>query len=447
MNHRVLIVDDESTVRFAIRKFLARRGFDVEEADSCQKAEELFLTSSPDIVILDYSLLDGSGLDLMSKLKSIDPQVPFIILTAHGSIDLAVKAIKDGAEQFLTKPVPLETLLVVLNRLQERRRDTRKQIATSLRQHRGMVDPFPGSSAAICRLKEMAGKIAATDHPVLIQGETGTGKSVLARWLHLNGPRSEEAMVELNSAGLTREFLETELFGHEKGAFTGAATAKQGLMEVAHRGSLFLDEIGDMDLSVQPKLLKAIEEKTFRRLGDVRDRKVDIRLIAATHQDLKSLVREKKFREDLYFRINTIPLVIPPLRDRKEDIPAIAQFLLDSITSEIRHEELTFSDDAITALQSYSWPGNIRELRSVLDRAALLSEKSILRQEDIFFETISQKDDEMGGATMTLDEVERSYIERILRMEKGLVESAAQRLRIPRSSLYYKIKKHGIKLP
>ncbi len=447
MNHRVLIVDDESTVRFAIRKFLARRGFDVEEADSCLKAEELFLTSSPDIVILDYSLLDGSGLDLMSKLKSIDPQVPFIILTAHGSIDLAVKAIKDGAEQFLTKPVPLETLLVVLNRLQERRRDTRKQIATSLRQHRGMVDPFPGSSAAICRLKEMAGKIAATDHPVLIQGETGTGKSVLARWLHLNGPRSEEAMVELNSAGLTREFLETELFGHEKGAFTGAATAKQGLMEVAHRGSLFLDEIGDMDLSVQPKLLKAIEEKTFRRLGDVRDRKVDIRLIAATHQDLKSLVREKKFREDLYFRINTIPLVIPPLRDRKEDIPAIAQFLLDSITSEIRHEELTFSDDAITALQSYSWPGNIRELRSVLDRAALLSEKSILRQEDIFFETISQKDDEMGGATMTLDEVERSYIERILRMEKGLVESAAQRLRIPRSSLYYKIKKHGIKLP
>lgn len=447
MNHRVLIVDDESTVRFAIRKFLARRGFDVEEADSCLKAEELFLTSSPDIVILDYSLLDGSGLDLMSKLKNIDPQVPFIFLTAHGSIDLAVKAIKDGAEQFLTKPVPLETLLVVLNRLQERRRDKKKQIATSLRQHRGMVDPFPGSSAAICRLKEMAGKIVATDHPVIIQGETGTGKSVLARWLHLNGPRSEEALVELNSAGLTREFLETELFGHEKGAFTGATTAKQGLMEVAHRGSLFLDEIGDMDLSVQPKLLKAIEEKTFRRLGDVRDRKVDIRLIAATHQDLKSLVREKKFREDLYFRINTIPLVIPPLRDRKEDIPVIAQFLLDSITSEIRHEELTFSDDAITALQSYSWPGNIRELKSVLDRAAVLSEKSILRQEDIFFETISQKDDEMGGATMTLDEVERSYIERILRMEKGLVESAAQRLRIPRSSLYYKIKKHGIKLP
>jgi DNA-binding NtrC family response regulator len=444
--HKALIIDDESGVRFGIRKFLDKHGYDVQEADACREAEELFRASSPDVVILDYMLPDGSGLDLMLKLKSIDADVPIIMLTGHGSIDLAVQAIKEGAEQFLTKPVKLDALLVVLDRLRENQRTRRKQLAGSSRQSRATVDPFLGTSDAIRRLGEQAARIAAAERPVLIQGETGTGKSLLARWLHNNGQRADEAFVDLNCAGLTREFLETEIFGHEKGAFTGAIAAKQGLLEVANRGTLFLDEIGDMDIQVQPKLLKALEEKTFRRLGDVRDRRVDMRLIAATHQDLNLLVREKKFRSDLYFRISTIPLTIPPLRERVEDIPLVAQRLLDRIAADLGRGEITLSQDAIKAIESYSWPGNIRELRNVLDRATLLSEGGVLDRKDLLFETFSHDNPCVCHTDFTLDEVERHYIERILDLEQGSVDQAARRLKIPRSSLYYKIKKHRIVL-
>lgn len=444
--HKVLIVDDESGVRFGIRKFLDKHGWEVLEADSCQKAEEIFLQSPFDAIVADYMLPDGKGLDLMLKLKAVDVDVPFIILTGHGTIDLAVQAMKVGAEHFLTKPVKLQTLLVLLERMRENQRDRRKQMARGSRQARTNVDPFLGTSKAMARLAEQAAKVAATERPILIQGETGTGKSVLAKWLHRNSPQGEEAFVDLNCAGLAKEFLETEIFGHEKGAFTGAVTAKRGLLEIAHRGTLFLDEIGDMDIQVQPKLLKALEEKQFRRLGDVRDRHVDVRLIAATHQDLSLLVKEKKFRADLYFRISAIPLVIPALRERVEDIPIVAQRLLDSIAADLGRREIKLAEDAITALQSYSWPGNIRELRNVLDRAALLSDQSVLERKDLHFEFNAMSESVAFDPDFTLDEVERRYIERILQLEDGSVEGAARRLRLPRSSLYYKIKKHGIEL-
>jgi transcriptional regulator with PAS, ATPase and Fis domain len=295
------------------------------------------------------------------------------------------------------------------------------------------------------RLAEDARRFVSAESPVLIQGETGTGKGVLAAWLHRNGPRADEAFVDLNCATLSRDLLESELFGHEKGAFTGAVAAKQGLLDVAHRGTLFLDEIGDVDPLVQPKLLKVLEDKRFRRLGDVRDRQVDVRLITATHQDLTQLVRDNRFRSDLYFRVNTIPLTVPPLRERREDIERLAQALLEGIASDLGRNGLSLAPEAVRALEAYPWPGNIRELRNVLERAVLLCEGRTLGARDLRFEATPGV--AASEASLTLAELERRHIERVLAAERGRVESAARRLGIPRSSLYQKLKRLGLQPP
>ena len=444
--NKVLVVDDESGVRFGIRDFLEQHGYEIEEADSCYDAQHLFRTSRPDIVIADYMLPDGTALDLLPRLREIDGGTPLLVLTAHGSIDLAVRAIKEGAEQFLTKPLELPTLLVILQRILQKQRNYHKQLASKSRQSRLAIDPFIGTSAAIRALADQARKLLTTESPVLILGETGTGKGVLARWLHENSPRAEEAFVDLNCAGLTRELLETELFGHEKGAFTSATSSKQGLFEVAHRGTIFLDEVGDVDLQIQPKLLKVLEEKRFRRLGDVRDRQVDVRLIAATHQDMGQLVREKRFRDDLYFRISTIPLSFPALRERIEDIPTLAHYLLNKISADLGRIELTLDQSCIQALQAYSWPGNIRELRNVIERAVLLSEQKHITLNDLHFDGHAQISAPFLDTNLTLLELEKQHIERVLQEERGRVEKAAKRLGIPRSSLYQKLKKHQISM-
>src|SRR5678815_1530367 len=442
--NKILIVDDESGVRFGIRDFLEQQGFEVEEADSCSDAQHIFRMSRPDIVIADYMLPDGTALDLIPRLKDIDPDIPLLVLTAHGSIDLAVRAIKEGAEQFLTKPLELPTLQVILQRLLLKQRNHHKQLASKTRQVRSAMNPFIGTSAPIRALAEHAKRILTSESPVLILGETGTGKGVLARWLHENSPRAEEAFVDLNCAGLSRELLETELFGHEKGAFTSATASKQGLFEVAHRGSIFLDEVGDVDLQIQPKLLKVLEEKRFRRVGDVRDRQVDVRLIAATHQDMGQLVRDKRFRDDLYFRISTIPLSFPALRERIEDIPTMAQYLLDKLSADLGRGEISLDDGCMKALQAYSWPGNVRELRNVIERAVLLSGQKTISLEDLHFDGHSSVGAPFLDSRLTLVELERQHIERVLQEEQGRVEKAAKRLGIPRSSLYQKIKKHRI---
>ena len=442
--NKVLVVDDEPGVRFGIRDFLEQQGYEIEEAQSCEEAQNLFRTSRPDIVIADYMMPDGTALDLLPRLKEIDPDTPLLVLTAHGSIDLAVRAIKEGAEQFLTKPLELPALQVILQRLLQKQRNHHKQLASKTRQVRLAIDPFIGTSPAIRALADQARKILSSESPILIRGETGSGKGVLARWLHENSPRADEAFVDLNCAGLSRELLETELFGHEKGAFTSATASKQGLFEVAHRGTIFLDEVGDVDLQIQPKLLKVLEEKRFRRVGDVRDRQVDVRLIAATHQDLGQFVREKKFRDDLYFRISTIPLSFPPLRERIEDIPTVAQYLLNKVSLDVGRGDLILDEDCIRALQAYSWPGNIRELRNVIERAVLLSDQYCITIKDLHFDGHGSVGAPFLDSRLTLLELEKQHIERVLQEEHGKVEKAAKRLGIPRSSLYQKIKKHQI---
>src|SRR4029453_1747852 len=316
-------------------------------------------------------------------LKAQDASLPVLLLTGHGTIDLAVKAIKEGAEQFLTKPVELPALLVLLDRALDASRMRSVSLARKTSKARRLVDPFFGESPIIRRLAAEAERVAPAPLPLLIRGETGTGKGVLARWIHQNGPRADEPFVDLNCAGLSRELLETELFGHEKGAFTGAIAAKQGLLEIAHRGTMFLDEIGDVDLQVQAKLLKVVEDLRYRRLGDVRDRQVDVRLLAATHRDLGRLVQEEKFREDLYYRLNTIPLVVPPLRERGGDVILLARRLVERISAEMGRPGVRLSGAAEQELLSRAWPGNVRQLRNVLERALLLSDHSTLGPADV----------------------------------------------------------------
>jgi DNA-binding NtrC family response regulator len=439
---KILILDDEERIRFAVHDFLEVQGFEVVEADTCAAAEEACRETHPDAAVLDYGLPDGNALDLLPRLHAIDPDLPVVILTGQGTIDLAVRAIKEGADHFLVKPLELPALLILLQRMIERERTHRRDLAGEARRGRAEVKPFLGAGPAVRRLEEQARKMAETDSPVLILGETGAGKGVLARWLHQNSPRAREAFVDLNCAGLSRELLESELFGYAKGAFTGAAANKLGLLEVAHRGSVFLDEIGDVDPLIQPKLLTVLEDKRFRRLGDVRDRTVDLRLIAATSHDLSRLAQEQKFRSDLYFRISTLVLRVPPLRERREDVAPLAAELLERLAAQRGRRSASLSADAVAALQAYPWPGNIRELRNVLERAVLLSSGNVLGPADLHFDAlhVGAAADPGSDGALTLAELERRHIERILRDVGGRVAEAATRLGIPRSTLYQKIK-------
>jgi DNA-binding NtrC family response regulator len=441
---RVLVIDDEPAIRFGIRDFLEVHGFEVIEAETAQQGEHVFQARRPDVTIVDHLLPDGDAMTLLPRLKNIDVRAALVILTAHASIELAVRAIKEGAEHFLTKPVELPSLLVILQRLLEQQRTRRRQVAGHSREMRERVNPFAGTSRAIQALADETKLLLPSDSPILIQGDTGTGKGVLARWLHSHGPRAEEAFVNVNCAGLGRELLDSELFGHERGAFTGAVTNKVGLLEVADRGTLFLGEIGDLPLEVQPKLLKVLEEQQFRRVGDVRDRQVDVRLIAATHQNLRNLVQERRFRSDLFFRISSLPLRVPALRERAEDIPVLAAQFVEQLGQELGREPLGLGDDAMRALQEYSWPGNIRELRNVLERAVLLTRGDVLHRHDVRFETLPAGITPGYDGSLTLAQLEQQHIRRVLEEERGHVERAAKRLGIPRSTLYQRLKHYGI---
>jgi DNA-binding NtrC family response regulator len=442
---KILIVEDEPIVRFGIRDFLGSRGFLVQEAATLEQARALFQRERPDAIVVDYSLPDGNALDLLQEVQRMDPQLPVVVLTGHGSIDLAVRTIKEGAENFLTKPVELPALALVLERALENQRNRRRVVARQSSRSREEIDPFLGTSAAVRDLAREAALALRSEGPILIQGETGSGKGVLARWLYEQGARHDESFVDLNCAGLSREFLETELFGHARGAFTGATTEKRGLFEVAHRGTLFLDEIAELDPGVQPKVLKVIEEKHFRRLGEVADRQVDVFLIAATNGDLASLVRQGKFRIDLFFRINTIPLAVPPLRARREDIPTLVLHLLERLGRDQGRPGIRLAPGALEALSAYPWPGNVRELRNVLERGVLRAQGDRIQPSDFRFSPLLAEPAADGGG-QTLIEIEKQQIERVLREERGRVVQAARRLGIPRSTLYQKLKELRVDL-
>lgn len=439
---RVLLVEPDAAVRENLARVLQIDGYEVAEAASRAAAVESFHAVKPDAVVFAATLPDGPALELLRQIKGTDSNVACVLLARHEELDVAARAIQEGAEQFLTKPVQLAAFLLVVDRALENQRNRRARLREEARRTRERVDPFRGESLRIRELAERAERVAESHLPVLIHGETGTGKGVLAGWLHRRSPRSEECFLDLNCAGLSPEFLESELFGHEKGSFTGAIAAKVGLLEVADRGTLFLDEIGDVPLAVQPKLLKVLEEKKFRRLGDVRERRVDIRLIAASHENLNDLVDQARFRKDLFFRINTVVLEIPPLRDRIEDIPLLAASLLEEVARELGRDSMRLADAAMARLQAYSWPGNVRELRNALERTALLARGMEIQAGELGFEPAATVPGEPSELSLVASEVK--MIRQALAAEGGRVQRAAESLGISRSSLYQKIRKYGI---
>ena len=446
MGKRVLVVEDDELMLEFLAGGLGVEGFEIIKAMSLSEAFKEILDSPPNIVLADYELGDGTAFDLLAWLKQRDIGIPLIVLTAHASIDLAVDAVKHGAEHFVPKPVDLGFLTTVLRRTLERLRSLQKDLANNLERARYERDPFLGKSASILELRKAARRMSETKNTLLIQGETGTGKGVLARWLHKTGPRSSEAFVELNCAGLSSTLLESELFGHQKGAFTGAVMNKIGFLEAANHGILFLDEIGDMDLQVQPKILKVVEDKRFYRLGDVHERMVDVQIIGATHRNLKKQVGKNEFRSDLFFRISTLTLNIPPLRERLEDLPIITDKLLEQFSWEMKRGPLRISDNARLELRQYSWPGNIRELRNVLERAALLSDDRVIDKIGLEFEFSERQAlaSDVGMKNLTLKEMEKRHIAQALELEGGRVTRTAKLLGVPRSSLYAKMREHGL---
>ena len=447
MDHspQLLVVDDDESIRFAVSRYFSGRGYACHQAEDLAQAFRLMEKTCFEAAIIDWSLPDGNGSELLHALRGFDDTLPVTILTGHGTIDLAVQALRDGAEHFLTKPVDLATLYSIVKRAIRARREHFITLAAKEKDRREAVNPFFGSSAAIHRLATSARRVAEASVPVLLYGETGSGKGLLARWLHDSGPRNSEAFVDLNCAGLPRDLLESELFGHARGAFTSAVSAKSGLFEYANCGTLFLDEIGDLPLELQPKLLKVVEEQVFRRLGEVKNRRTNVRLIAATHQDIERLSREGGFRADLYYRLSTVILRVPALRERGRDVVELAETLIPKLAMELRKPAPVLSSSAKEALLGYTWPGNIRELKNVLERAILMRDVRTLEAIDLDLGPIGLR----AGPSeiLTLQQAEHNYLEKTLR-ELGLsIGEAAPVLGISRSALYEKLRRHGIQIP
>ena len=441
----ILIVDDDESIRFALDRFLSRKGFKCHLAEDLRSALATLEKTSFDAAIIDWSLPDGNGVELLHQLRSIDDSLPVTMLTGHGTIDLAVQALRDGAEHFLTKPVDLETLYNIVLRAIRSRRNHLMTLATRDKERREAINPFFGESAAIRKLASETRRVAEAAVPVLLIGETGSGKGVLARWIHESSLRRSEAFVDLNCAGLPRELLESELFGHARGAFTSAVSAKNGLFEYANGGTLFLDEIGDLPLELQPKLLKVVEEKTFRRLGEVKNRRTNARFIAATHKDIEELSRDGTFRADLYYRLSTVVLRIPPLRERGRDVLSLAEAMIPKLAIELRKPAPNLSDGAKEAMLDYGWPGNIRELKNVLERAILMRDVATLEAIDLGLNPTFERT--RRGNVLTLQEAERNYLQSVIPSMGVTIGEAAPVLGISRSALYEKLRKYGIRMP
>jgi DNA-binding NtrC family response regulator len=447
LGERVLIVEEEKETRGILRDYLEDKGYEIATAETCALTEQIWRTSRPDIAILDYSLSDGNALGLIPRLKAIDASVPIIILTGYGSIDLAVEALKLGAELFLPKPADLSTLYLLIQRCLESRRNHRQQLAKSIGSSRGIMDPFLGQSDTVRRLADLAHKLALTDGPVLIRGEAGTGKRTLARWMHLNGPRANELFIDLNCGEVQGSRLEAELFGEADDSRGVVPRRRTGVLEIARRGTVFLDEIESLDPQIQPKLLKVIDEKQFRKLRELCDRRVDVRFIAATQHLAAPQLLRKHVRDDSHYRNSWTSLSLPPLRERIEDLPILSAQIIAEVAAELGTGNLELGDGALRALQGYSWPGNIRELKNVLERAVLLTGKDISPDQDVRLDARIEQCLSGIGRSGTLEEMEREYIQQVLRKEHGRVQSAARKLGIPRSSLYHKLKQYRSSQP
>ncbi len=462
----ILIVEDESTLAKNIATFLKRSGYDTSIAGSGEEGLARIETFRPEAVVLDYALPGISGLDVLRRIAAQDPCIPVIMMTGHGSEQVAVEAMKAGARDYLVKPVILSELRLRLEKLmgEERRGEEltyhRRRVATE-----GGLDRLVGSSAPMLALKASIGQLLAAESglsdadlpAVLVTGETGTGKELVARALHFEGARRNAPFVELNCSTIPGDLLEAELFGYERGAFTDAKQRKLGLVEAADGGTLLLDEIGDLDVRVQVKLLKLLEDRTVRRLGSVREQRADVRIVTATNRDLERAVREGAFRADLLFRLRIVHFTLPPLRARGDDILALALHYLDLHRRRYRKPALAFTPEARQAMLRYGWPGNVRELRNAIEQAVIMARGDAIDAGDLRLTSTlalpdAGADAEAGdeppeAGALNLADIERDLLSRALHRTQGNVTQAARLLGVTRDTLRYRIEKHGLRLP
>jgi two-component system response regulator AtoC len=451
LNEKILIVDDERLIRQSLVKRLGEEGYEVISADNGKAAISLVEEDAPELVVLDLKLPDLNGIEVLKRLREIDNNLTVLIITAYGSIDTAIAAIRSGAYDYLTKPFDLETILLSVRQALEAS-NLKREVAYFRRQTnvRFGLHRMVGESPVMGEVRQKISQIARSEaSTVLLEGESGTGKDLVARTIHTESNRSRHPFLEINCSTLHETLIESELFGHERGAFTDAKVRKTGLMELANHGTLYLDEIGDMNSTLQAKLLSAIENKRFRRLGGVKDLSVDVRFIAATNKNLTAAVQKGDFRADLFYRLKVFPIVLPPLRERMSDLPLLTEFLLDELRKEFKKKILGLSPEASHLLTEYAWPGNIRELRNILERAFILCEGEKIEVEHLppeMFSTPSSPTEEVSlfrlpPQGISLAAVERDLIRQALEQSGGNQVRAARLLGISRDVLRYRMKR------
>jgi DNA-binding NtrC family response regulator len=458
VKERILIVEDDASMGFFLSEAMKREGYQVDIVASGEEALERVAQDRLSLVILDLKLPSMDGMEVLANIKVTNPELVVIMITAHGSKDIAIEAIRKGAYDYFTKPFDINEMRVVVKRALERGylEDELRQLRETVEKRRGFYN-IVGNSKEMRDVFDMAETVFDNDITVLITGESGTGKELIAEAIHYNSPRRAKPFVKLNCVAIPETLLESELFGYEKGAFTGATRQKLGKFELANHGTLLLDEIGDMSLATQAKLLRVLQEREVERVGGTNPIKVDVRIIASTNQDLSQLVRGQRFREDLYFRLNVLPIHIPPLRERREDIPLLVDHFVSLSKTKFHKEIERFSDDAINLLINYSWPGNIRELENVVQRAIILSKERVIQEWSLPPEIRKQKKEaffDMEKLEMDLPlnekvemivvDVEKKFITQALDKVSWKREEAASLLGISLKTLYNKMNKYGL---
>jgi DNA-binding NtrC family response regulator len=459
VKEKVLIVDDERLIRWYLKENLEKAGYEVTQAEKGGDALRIFSETLPDLTLLDVNLPDMSGIDVLRAIKGIDKDVPVIIITAFGNIKTAVDAMKFGAHDFIEKPFEMEKLHIVMEKALENAFLRREVSRYKAKSGDYRLEHIIGNSPKILQIKTIIGKIATSNaSTILIEGESGTGKDFIARVIHNESSRAQKSFIEVNCAALPENLIESELFGYERGAFTGASTPKKGLFEVANGGSIFLDEIGDMNYDLQAKLLKVIDNKTFRRLGGTAEITVDERIIAATNRDLQVKIKSGTFREDLYWRLKVIPLHLPPLRERGEDVLLFSHEIIDRFNLEFKKNIKGLSPETSELFLKYPWPGNVRELKNVIERTMILLNDEYVTP-DYLPSEIAHQGAEDGAAKqkaserfcidmpaegIDMDSVERELLKKALVMAKGNQSKAAKLLNLGRDAFRYRVQKFGL---
>jgi len=443
----ILVVDDEPPQLELIGGFLKKQGFEVTLAESGEKALQIFRRESFDLVLTDQRMPNLSGLDLLKAVRAVNPETPVIVVTAYGSIETAVSAIKAGATDYLTKPLNLDELLHRIEKVREHHRlilenrDLREELG-----ERHRIEGIIGESGRMLEVFSLVRRVAPSEATVLIRGESGTGKELIAKAIHFASPRASGPLVKVNCAALPETLLESELFGHEKGAFTGALVTRKGRFEVASGGTIFLDEIGDLPTHLQAKLLRVLQEREFERVGSSKPISIDVRILAATHRDLERLLKAGQFRDDLYYRLNVVTIVLPPLRERRQDLPLFMDHLLRVFAEKNGKKIRGFTSEAREALLRYDYPGNVRELENIIERASVITRSDVIGSADLPI-SIQEPEVEVSNSETDLpvvvERLERRMIREALARSGGVQTRAAEQLGITERALRYKLKKYG----